>query len=127
MNTWNPCPKPTSKERKEQRSAKQKSLKSYRSDQVSLAILRDGGFCAICWFRDGVKRPYAEVHHVYGRAVVSGDWWREDCENLLCVCKSCHPLPIQTPGGSKALGWVEIILEKASKTPLNPDFSTHKD
>ena len=83
--------------------------------------MRDGGFCAICYFRDGVETPFEEVHHVYSRGKKEGDW-REHYTSLLCVCKKCHPLPIITPGGSARLGWVEEVLRKANAKPINKDF-----
>lgn len=88
-----------------------------------LAILRDGGQCAVHWFRDGQRVPYDEVHHVYGRGKEAGSF-REHFTAFLCVCKQCHAQlpPIQTPGGDHTFTWVEELLGKANAHPINPEF-----
>lgn len=98
-------------------------LKEYRATQALLAIHRDNALCAIHYFRDKMRVPGNQVHHVYGRSRRAGDW-RENYESLLCVCIACHPLPIQIKGASPNLDWVEEILEQANDTPINPEFRT---
>lgn len=50
------------------------------------------GNCEICRWTPGT-----DMHHIYGRGKSKTDW-REQTDALLWVCRSCHPLPIQTPG-----------------------------
>jgi predicted HNH restriction endonuclease len=113
--------KPTKKEREQSRKDKRKSRSRYIQMQAILAIERDNALCAICYFKYHRKRSYAEVHHVYGRDRGKSRW-RENFSNLLCVCRDCHPPPIQTPGASADLSWVEDILKKANKTPIKSNF-----
>jgi hypothetical protein len=72
---------PTRKAEKEKQRAR---LREYRREQYQLAIDRDGGLCRMC------GRMAADVHHVYGRGKRAGDW-REHHDNLICVCRQCHP------------------------------------
>lgn len=115
------APKPTKGGHKREKDARRRALKKYTQTQAPLAISRDGDQCAICWFRDGVHKRREEVHHVYGRGRASGDF-REHYTSMLCVCKECHPPPIQIPGASARLGWVEGILQQANETPINEIF-----
>ncbi len=117
-------PKPTKESRKERKRDEKLRLREYRGRQYDLVKARDGGMCVICFFKNGRKRPASEVHHVFSRGKHEGDW-QEHYTNLMCVCPSCHPLPIQTPGASDNLGWVEDILAKANNNPINGDFEHH--
>jgi 5-methylcytosine-specific restriction endonuclease McrA len=73
-------PEPLADERRRRRE----ELREYRKAQYRLAIERDGGLCCTC------GRVAVDVHHLYGRGRVAGDW-RERHENLECVCRGCHP------------------------------------
>lgn len=119
-------PKPSKKERLSKKASEKRSLADYRHKQVELAIIRDRDLCAICFFKYSRLRRRQEVHHVYSRGRRAGDW-REHYTCLLCVCKECHPLPIQQPGASASLGWVEDILEKANANPINKYFRAPDD
>lgn len=114
-------PKPTKRERVKEKEDKKKSLIAYRRHQSALAILRDNDQCVICWFVHKRVRRREHIHHVYSRGREAGDW-REHYINLMCVCASCHPLPIQTPGGSANLGWVEDVREQMNNDPINSGF-----
>jgi len=82
------------------------------------------------WFAAHELVPYDEVHHVYGRAkrkasgpLDLGEYWREHYTSLICVCRYCHPQPINgKPGSSAKLAWVEEYLRKANATPINRGF-----
>ena len=120
-NTFKPCPKPSRGERISAKQAEQNDLRNFRAENAQVAIDRDGGLCAICYFKYNRIRPYDDVHHVYSRGKRAGDC-RERYTSLLCVCRQCHPLPIMTPGASKDLGWVEDILRLANEQPINKRF-----
>jgi hypothetical protein len=107
--------------------AKSPDLDSYRKAQRNLAILRDNGLCAVCYFvKAGIKVPANDVHHVYGRGRKAGNW-RESFKCLLCVCRMHHPRPILVPGGNSGLAWIEDVLKSANETPINQDFSYGED
>lgn len=114
-------PKPTKKSRTDEKEAKKAALKEYRAQQRKLAVFRDNGLCTIHYFLEHEEVPYDEVHHVYGRAKEAGHW-RENHASLLCVCRDCHPPPIQNIGASKNLGWVEYVMRLANSDPINRDY-----
>ena len=114
-------PKPKKGGKKREDARRKRALREYRHTNVALAINRDDDRCAICHFKYGRYRRREEVHHVYSRGRRSGDF-RERYDNLLCVCKQCHPPAIQLPGGSATLGWVEDILRQANENPINKEF-----
>lgn len=96
-------------------------LREYRQRQAALTIWRDNDQCVICYFKHLRNNRRAEIHHVYSRGRKAGDP-REHYSNLMCVCRQCHPMPIQQQGASASLGWVENILEQANNTPINIRF-----
>jgi hypothetical protein len=114
-------PKPLRKDRNAEKQLEVTALKAYRSVNVALAIERDNNQCVFCYFLHGMSAPRQEVHHVYSRGKKAGSF-REHYTSLLCTCKECHPLPIQTPGASGSLAWVEAVLRKANETPINKKF-----
>lgn len=114
-------PKPTKESRVREKAKRLEDLRAYRREQVAIAILRDNDQCAIHFFLHGENRRREEVHHIYSRGRQAGDF-REHYTSLLCVCKECHPMAIQTPGASATLGWVEEIARKANETPINTEF-----
>lgn len=98
---------------------RQDRVKAYRSEQAKLAIYRDNALCAIHFFSHGVRRPYEEVHHVFGRGRDAGDW-REHVSSLLCVCRQCHPAgAARAPNGPHHP--IIRILRKANTSPINED------
>lgn len=106
--------------RKEEKAEQKRQLDMYRGTQRMLCVDRDHASCVICWFRDGVKTRYQDIHHIYGRGKKVGDW-REHYTNLMCVCRKCHPLPAQDKGSKQS--WViEIAEEMMNATPINPAF-----
>lgn len=121
LGMFNPKPKPEKGGKKREDDKRKRALQKYRGSQVPIAISRDNDQCAICHFKHGRYRKRQEVHHVYSRGRKSGDF-REHYTSMLCVCKECHPPPIQIPGGSATLGWVEDILKRANETPINGKF-----
>lgn len=116
------APKPTRTDRLAGKKNRRSRLVDYRRNQVALAILRDDSTCVFCWYLHGKRTARTQVHHVYGRGKDEGDW-RENYTNLLCVCNDCHPLPIQTPGASANLGYVEDVRSLANENPINKKFS----
>lgn len=114
-------PKPKKSDRESENRKRKIDLVSYRMVQSALAIDRDHDQCVVCKFVLGADTPRADVHHVYGRGRVAGDW-REQYTSLMCVCKKHHPLPIQTPGGNEELAWVEAVRAQANDTPINKKF-----
>lgn len=96
-------------------------LKFYRRLQRAIAIERDNGLCAICFFKHSKKVKAQEVHHVYGRNKKIGT--REHYTCLLCVCRDCHPQPITSHVASTAeQEEIVDILHKANEQPINKDF-----
>ena len=118
-------PKPTKGERAAKKQEQRDELKDYRHVQAALAISRDANLCVICWFRHHRRRNHADVHHVFGRGTKAGDW-REEYTSLICVCRSCHPPPIKTPGANDNLAYVEDILRQANEQPINNSFGRLK-
>lgn len=114
-------PKPTKAARLRAKASKKSGLVAYRRTQCAIVIERDADLCVICYFKHNRIRMRQEIHHVYSRGRETGDW-REHYTSLMCVCKECHPLPIQVPGASANLGWVEDILRMANETPIDPAF-----
>jgi 5-methylcytosine-specific restriction endonuclease McrA len=115
-------PKPSKKDRKDGKEQRIDDLRIYRDQQYLLARTRDDGMCVVCYFLEGKKTRASETHHVYSRGKKAGDW-REHYTNLINVCsKKHHPQPIQTPGASKDLGWVEWLREQANLHPINENF-----
>lgn len=124
-------PKPKKADRLVETKKRKAALRAYRHANVTRAIERDGSLCIFCYFLDDERIPVSappfkvtpreEVHHVYGRGREAGDR-REHYTSLACTCKSCHPLPIQTPGGNEHLEWVETALRMANDTPINKRF-----
>ena len=94
-------------------------LRKYREQQALLAIHRDHALCAIHFFLFGERKPYEEVHHVFGRSRMAGDW-KEHHSSLMCVCRACHPAgAARAPYGSHEK-YIDV-LRRANKTPINPD------
>lgn len=67
-------------------------LQEHRRRQHAVVFKRSQNRCEMCLWGKG-----DDMHHVYGRGKNKDDW-REQADALLCVCRQCHPLPIQTPG-----------------------------
>lgn len=107
---------------KEHKAAQHELARYYRQANVIKAIHRDKGLCTIHWFRDKKSVKFQEVHHVYSRESRYPGSFRESYKSMLCVCRECHPLPIQQPGASANLSWVEDILRCANETPINTSF-----
>jgi hypothetical protein len=118
--------KPTRQERQEVQAQDKAALLKYRWSQAALAIYRDDNCCAVCWFLLGKRTVRSDVHHVFSRGKIAGDW-REQYVNLLCVCRKHHPLPIQYPGANPRLAWVEEVLRQANENPINPRFKPPDD
>jgi hypothetical protein len=108
---------------------KEYNLKLYRKINKIICIERDAGKCAIHYFNKGEEVLACDVHHVFGRGKVAGDY-REHYTNLMCVCRECHPLPIFTANNilkaGENLSWVLEILHKANETPINENFEHRK-
>jgi hypothetical protein len=119
-------PKPLKEDRVAREQIEKEALQDYRRIQAAYAIHRDFDLCVICFYRYNARRKRQDVHHVYGRGKYAGDW-REHYTSLLCTCRQCHPMPIQTPGGNPDLAWVEEILELVKSKPINPTFRAPKD
>lgn len=114
-------PKPTKEERLQEKADRKEALRNYRREQVAIAILRDNNQCVFHYFLRGEYKQREEVHHVYSRGREAGSF-REHYTSLVCTCKECHPMAIQTPGASATLGWVEEVVRKANENPINPEF-----
>ena len=110
--------------RKDEKAAVKEKLHVYRRVQSMLVIDRDLARCVICWLRDGKKKRYDDIHHVFGRGNKAGDD-REHYQNLMCVCRECHPPPAQDSYSRQA--WVVKLLFKANETPINPEFEHQED
>lgn len=67
-------------------------LQRQRKQMYLIVAERSNSRCEICLWGVG-----NDMHHVYGRGKNEQDW-REQETALLCVCRTCHPLPIQVPG-----------------------------
>lgn len=104
---------------------KEEDLKLYRKVNKIICIERDGGLCVNHYFNMGERVLACDVHHVFGRGKVAGDY-REHYTNLLCTCRDCHPLPIFTANNiltsGENLSWVLELLKRANETPINEDF-----
>jgi hypothetical protein len=113
------APKPTKEDRIRAKETKKRDLRDYRDAQYVLAKQRDAGYCVVCFFLHNKLRQASQVHHVYSRGRAAGDW-REHHENLMCVCSlpGHHPLPIQFPGGSANLSWVEDLRKAMNDKPI---------
>jgi hypothetical protein len=74
----------------------------------------------ICFFKDGVRKQYDDVHHVKGRGKWAGDE-REHYTNLMCVCRAHHPPPMKDPRGKQE--WVSEYSRLANEKPINPVFN----
>lgn len=117
----NPKPKPAKGGKKREMEARKHTLSVFRRVNAARAIERDNGQCVICYYNHGVEQRYDDVHHVYGRGREAGDD-REHYTSLMCVCRGCHPMPIQTPGANASLYWVEHTLILANNDPINRAF-----
>lgn len=114
-------PKPTKRARHQEKQEEHADLVAYRQQQVRLAIWRDNSQCVFCHFLHKRNTPRSQVHHVYGRD--RGDSrWRENHENLLCVCDAHHYPPIHEKGASATLEFVERVREQANARPVNHQF-----
>jgi hypothetical protein len=118
-------PKPNKADRLAEKGAQQQALREYRRTNVTIAILRDDNLCVFCWFLSGKRTRRDDVHHVFSRGKTAGDW-REHYTSLVCTCKAHHPMPIQVPGASQNLTWVEDVLRQANERPINSNFR-HED
>jgi hypothetical protein len=117
-----PCPKPQKGNRQTANKVRLTELKHYRHEQYRIIKNRDGGYCTICYFIFGKKKKAHDVHHVYGRGRNQRDY-REQYVVMLSTCRECHPPAIHAgPGTTHSLGYVEAVLVKANKTPINSQF-----
>jgi len=116
-----PSPKPKKSDRIAEQKTKHSELIQYRRVQAALAISRDNSLCVVCYFTDGLRVNREEVHHVFGRGIVAGDY-REHYTNLMCVCRKHHPHPIKGDVPKLEMEWIEHIRKQANKTPINPHF-----
>lgn len=113
--------KPVKRNRSAADKTRKEELRLYRQAQYRLAVERDRGLCVFCWFLDGRQVLASDVHHVYGRGRQAGDW-REHHTQLVCTCRAHHPPPIREPGANPRLEWVEKVVERANRTPVNKSF-----
>lgn len=106
------------KSAKEERRERMKRRGEYVQEQAQIAIHRDGGFCVFCWFWEGKRVPYEEVHHFFGRGRDEGDS-REHYTSLVCTCKPHHPGPVYYPEKHPEL---MEVLGLANSRPINRRF-----
>jgi hypothetical protein len=96
-------------------------LSAYRKEARSVAILRDGGFCMMCYWLDDKRTPFTDVHHVFGRGTSICD--KENPSSLMSVCRKCHPQPILMV--RHLTGWKHAVLYtwlNMNQHPMNRSF-----
>lgn len=119
-------PKPLKQERINNKKQKEQELLTYRQVQKAVAMLRDNYQCTFCKFLHDKDTRAVDGHHVYGRGK-DLDAWQEGYQYILSSCRECHPQPIKVPGGNLHLAYVEEVMEKANRTPINKLFSSMKE
>ena len=89
-----------------------------RAINKRIALDRDSGLCAICYFEDRKRVQAVDVHHVYRRARKPGSY-RENYKSLMCLCRKHHD---NFHSGRLPIDHIEEVLRKCNDTPINQRF-----